>query len=160
MSPPNLSYEGIKIGDKLPASYIVILKPDTSDDAFKEHRDRVCSMCSVPTTRGNIESPAEPYDYIYNLGSMKGYCGTFTQTIIDQIASDPNVEYVEQNSVIGLPEEENAPEVSEYNPDEYTWTTEDYSINEEAVGGRSFTPFQDRQKVSQFLNMLRLLAPY
>lgn len=135
MAPPNLSYDRIKIGDIIPNSYIVVLKPQTPDAAFKEHRDWVCSLCLATPTSDNTQPSSEPYNYVYNFETLKGYSGTFSKAIIDKIALRPDIEYVEPNKVIGIPEDEAVtPADHEYGDYDTTWTTENYDSSTEPVG--------------------------
>lgn len=125
MSSTILTSGGLKSGDIVPDSYIVVLKENISEPDFKVHCDKVSSICSASA---GSNASSKPYDHLFGLGSLKGYCGTFSKTAIDEISAHADVAYVEQNKVVTIPEGEilTSTDVA-YNENDTTWTTEKYT---------------------------------
>lgn len=94
--------DGLKAGDIIPNSYIIILKDDTSDLTFKDHQEWVCDCQATSFRSKGLEAPETPLQYIYDFGTMKGYCGTFDQATIDEISTRPEVAYIEPDQIVGI----------------------------------------------------------
>lgn len=84
----------------IPNSWIVILNDGISASAFQEHQTWASNAQGASMRRRGLEARAATFDYTYNTKSMKGYAGTFDQATIEEIASRPEVAYVEANAVM------------------------------------------------------------
>lgn len=84
----------------IPDSWIVILNQGISASAFQEHQAWASNVHSASIRRRGLEARATTFDYTYNSSIMKGYAGTFDKATIEEIASRPEVAYVEANGVV------------------------------------------------------------
>lgn len=84
----------------IPDSWIVILNEGISQSAFQAHQSWASTAQSASLRRRGLEARGQSFDYTYNTRTMKGYAGTFDQATIEEIASRPEVAYVEANAVM------------------------------------------------------------
>lgn len=91
-----------KAGDVIPGQYIVVLKEDITTSDFQAHQDFVVNKFSASASkRDQVEARAESiFTHTYNLGNLKGYAGRFDDATIEEIASRPEVAYVEADKIV------------------------------------------------------------
>ncbi|EEQ92425.1 hypothetical protein RJZ56_002987 [Blastomyces dermatitidis] len=83
----------------VPNSYIVVMKPGTSDDRFESHRSWVSNKLSASDS--GVDNGGVRHDY--NLDSeFKAYSGIFGEDVIKQISNDEDVAYIEPDIVVKL----------------------------------------------------------
>lgn len=87
-------------GEYIPDSWIVILNEGISQSAFQAHQTWASNAYAASLSKRGLEARSNTFDYTYNTGTMKGYAGTFDKATIEEIASRPEVAYVEANGVM------------------------------------------------------------
>ncbi|KAK2734220.1 Secreted subtilisin-like serine protease sub5 [Myotisia sp. PD_48] len=98
-----------KDANVIPDAYIVVMKENVSERQFSAHRSWVSDIHHNLTRRG---LDGEGVKHTYDFQRMKGYSGVFDRDTIRDIANDPNVKYVERDSIItidAITEQPNAP---------------------------------------------------
>ena len=84
--------------DLLNNSYIVILKDDISPSAFSAHLNFVSLVREVSPLQDDVHELAS--EHVYNSVVAKGYAGKFSQDAVKMIRRRPEVQYIEQDSVV------------------------------------------------------------
>lgn len=89
-------------GDIIEGAYIVMLKPETPEPEFEAHCSWAAGIQSpgVAKGSGNGEFPEGVLKHTYLFGTMKGYVGTFDNKTIEEIATRPEVNYIEPDRVV------------------------------------------------------------
>lgn len=84
----------------IPGHYMVVLKDGVDATTFLAHREAVASAQDAASAQlANAE--ARGIRHIYDSqGVMQGYAGSFTPDVLAYIRAHPEVEYVEQDSVV------------------------------------------------------------
>lgn len=79
--------------DAVPDRYMVMLKKDVSWAAYLQHAAAVTSMYAGPD--------ASPFTHTYDLGdAMRGYAGHFPPDMLEFIRRQPEVDFVERDSIV------------------------------------------------------------
>ncbi|KAF8420583.1 peptidase S8/S53 domain-containing protein [Terfezia claveryi] len=74
---------------------------DTTASDFQAHRDFVVNKLVFVSKRDRVEATAEStFTHTFNLGKLKGYTGSFDDATIEEIASRPEVAYVEADKIV------------------------------------------------------------
>lgn len=90
-----------KAGDVITGHYIVVMMEDITVSDFQAHRDFVVNKLRFVLKRDRVEATAEAtFTHTYNLGKLKGYAGCFDDATIEEIASRPEVAYVEADKIV------------------------------------------------------------
>lgn len=87
-----------KAGDIIPGQYIVVMKDDITTEGFTSHQDWV----GTAHTKRSGNGGSHAFTHTYKVGGLKGYAGKFDDATIEEIASRPEVAYVEPDKVVGL----------------------------------------------------------
>ncbi|OJD28109.1 hypothetical protein ACJ73_00479 [Blastomyces percursus] len=83
----------------VPNSYIVVMKPGTSDNKFESHRSWVSKKLSASDSGVNNGGVR----YEFNMDSQfKAYSGIFSDDVIRKISEDKDVSYIEPDIVVKL----------------------------------------------------------
>lgn len=86
--------------------YMVILKDGVDATTFLAHREAVASAQDTTTAR-LAQGEAKGIRHIFDSqGVMQGYSGSFTPDVLAYIRAHPEVEYVEQDSIVTTQEME------------------------------------------------------
>lgn len=90
-----------KAGDVITGQYIVVMMEDITAPNFQAHRDFVVNKLGFVSKRDTVEAMAEStFTHTFNLGKLKGYSGRFDDATIEEIASRPEVAYVEADKIM------------------------------------------------------------
>lgn len=83
-------------------SYMVVLKKGISTSTFLAHRALIsAAQFQANAARGPDADEAEGIGHIYDLEAhLQGYAGKFTDDVVDYIRSLPEVDFVEQDSIV------------------------------------------------------------
>ncbi len=86
------------------SSYIVVLKKDVDPTTFLAHQALIAGVQAQALAYSSSSSSSTKdhgLRHIYNLpGHLQGYSGKFTQDVLQFIRAQPEIEYVEQDSVV------------------------------------------------------------
>lgn len=80
-----------RAGDVIPGQYIVVLKDEVDTNGFSAHQEKVKKL---RTAKGNKIAQT------YTIGNYKAYSGNFEAAAIEEIATLPEVAYVEPDKVV------------------------------------------------------------
>lgn len=81
-------------------NYIVTLKDNVDATTFLAHRETIASAQGAVSARLNSQEE-RGIRQIYNVeGVMQGYSGSFTDDVVAYIRAHPEVDHVEQDSVV------------------------------------------------------------
>ncbi|KAL9939933.1 hypothetical protein V8E36_000638 [Tilletia maclaganii] len=85
-------------------SYMVVLKQGVSTTDFLAHQSLIQNAISTAASSASSSSSATPsLKHIYSFGQrMQGYAGTFTDDLLAYIRAQPEVDYVERDSVVSV----------------------------------------------------------
>ncbi|KAF3935150.1 Cerevisin [Dactylellina cionopaga] len=98
---------------EIPNSYIVVFKKDVDDNIFDTHQiwiqetqaTSLKKRIQIPLS-GKPSSFLSGFKHSFNINDgFKGYAGSFDESTINLIRSHPDVEYVEEDSVVCTSEE-------------------------------------------------------
>lgn len=87
-------------GDVIAGSYIVVLHPNISTQAFSNHREWATRLHAKHNAKRDTQNKG--LGHLYDFGSLKGYSGTFDTETIREISARAEVDYVEPDRVIKL----------------------------------------------------------
>ncbi|KAK0547151.1 proteinase B [Tilletia horrida] len=90
--------------ESIPNSYMVVLKKGVSTTDFLAHQALIQSAITTAASHHASSSSATPsLKHIYSLGDrMQGYAGTFSDDLLAYIRAQPEVDYVERDSVVSV----------------------------------------------------------
>jgi cerevisin len=99
LQAPLLSAENAEL---IPNQYMVVLKKGLDPQEVEDHHNVLAEMIK--------SSPQSSLIHVYEMASLNGYAGTFSQDTIDAIRRMPHVDFVEQDQVVyALDTQKNAP---------------------------------------------------
>ncbi|KAK0518915.1 proteinase B [Tilletia horrida] len=86
----------------IPDSYMVVLKKGVSTTDFLAHQSLIQNAVATAASHHGNKSAAS-LKHIYSFGSrMQGYSGTFSDDLLAYIRAQPEVDYVERDSVVSV----------------------------------------------------------
>ncbi|PWN48236.1 hypothetical protein IE53DRAFT_389580 [Violaceomyces palustris] len=86
--------------ESIPGSYMVVLKPGVSALEFFAHRETIAKAQSVANSFHSTDR-SQGINHIFDLENhLQGYSGKFTDDVLDYIRAQPEVEYVELDSIV------------------------------------------------------------
>lgn len=87
--------------ETIPGSYMVVLKDGISSTDFFAHQSLISSaQLSANSFHGQ---DAQGIRHVYDLeGHLQGYAGKFTDDVLDYIRAQPEVEYVEMDTLVSV----------------------------------------------------------
>ncbi|KAL4400467.1 proteinase B [Malassezia pachydermatis] len=96
--------------DVVPHSYMVMLKPGVTASSFLQHRAAVSNVVMAAQNAAISASSADEqamaqamgFRHIFDKDTLQGYAGTFTPDVLAFIRAQPEVEYVEPDSVVQI----------------------------------------------------------
>ncbi|KAE8220412.1 hypothetical protein CF319_g6058 [Tilletia indica] len=89
----------------IPNSYMVVLKKGVSTTDFLAHQSLIQdAVATAATHHASASSNSTPsLKHVYSFGQrMQGYAGTFTDDLLAYIRAQPEVDYVERDSVVSI----------------------------------------------------------
>jgi len=89
-----------RIGDVIPESYIVVLKPEVDEDLFETHAAQVQSINARRLRRRN--DPTIGVKLKLKISGFSGYTANFLPETIAEIRNLPEVDFVEEDTVVGI----------------------------------------------------------
>lgn len=89
-----------KIGDVIPGSYIVVLKPEVNEEDFEAHASWVSSVNARRLTRR--DDPSIGFVHKIKISGFHGYTANFVAETVEEIKASPEVDFVEEDTVVGI----------------------------------------------------------
>ncbi|OJD19824.1 hypothetical protein AJ78_00183 [Emergomyces pasteurianus Ep9510] len=86
---------------QVPNSYIVVMKPNTTDTKFESHRSWVSSKMSDSSSSSTLSNAGVRSDFNFD-DQFKAYSGVFDEDFLKQIYDDEDVDYIEPDVVVKL----------------------------------------------------------
>lgn len=82
------------------SAYMVVLKPGVTSSAFLAHRERINSAHAAASAFHG-ERATDGLGHIYDMGAhFQGYAGRFTDDVLAYIRAQPEVEFVEVDTIV------------------------------------------------------------
>lgn len=121
--------------ETIPGQYMIVLKDGISSNDFFAHQSLISSaQLSANSFHGENASGIK---HVYDLeGHLQGYAGKFTDDVLDYIRAQPEVEYVEMDSIVSV-------EVMPQAEDKVWDVQYDESLDQAALTGMSVGKLDD-----------------
>ncbi|WFD28553.1 cerevisin [Malassezia nana] len=85
----------------VPEHYMVVLKPGVSSSAFLAHRAAVSQLILAAGPQTTEEGTSFGFRHIYDMSThLQGYAGRFSPAMLEFIRAQPEVDYVEEDSIV------------------------------------------------------------
>lgn len=93
---------------EIPNSYIIVLKDGVKPEQAEKHHAWVKAQHHTSLKKRSLFSKIESLTglkHTFDLDTVRGYAGTFDESVVDEIRRHPDVEYVEKDSMVYALEE-------------------------------------------------------
>ncbi|CAD6924620.1 unnamed protein product [Tilletia controversa] len=102
-SPNQAPIHSLTHAQSIPDSYMVVLKKGVSTTDFLAHQSLIQDAVATAASHHAAKNTTPSVKHIYSFGQrMQGYAGTFTDDLLAYIRAQPEVDYVERDSIVSV----------------------------------------------------------